>query len=240
MMEKKVLTVISVFLFFVLTVGLSFADDEYDPEELLSTADEELFVRLGIDQDFSEDQGYVNEILVNDTIHQYYVYDGVGTDILMTLFPAPERVMGGNKRLTFYDLWDADYHVSLTMNRTESIPDASAGNCWLRITDYRMRGRGNEHELIILPGEKVYKKFGESETVLFELDSLSPETPIKFDLIRLAGTMYVYADENFLFSCEDDIPYGISFEAGAVLYGMGNRVRCDFDDISIRFLPAEL
>ncbi len=237
-MRKIVLTVIPVFLILFQAVGLAFADDEYDPEELLSIADEEIFIRLGIDQDFSEDQGYVNEILENDTIHEYYVYDGVGTDILMTLFPARYKVMGGNKRLTIPSLWKGNFHISLTMNRIESIPDAAAGNCWIRITNRMPEGSGEENEMIILPGEKASKKTGYSETVLLDLDSLSPDTPIKFDLIRLSGKMYVYADENFLFSFEDEIRRGISFEAGAVLYGMGNRIRCDFDDLSIRYLPG--
>ena len=88
-----------------------------------------------------------------------------------------------------------------------------------------------------MPGEKALKISGTSETVLKELDNLSPETPIKFDFIRLDGTMYVYADEELLFSYKDDILGDVSIEAGAVLYGSGNRIRCDFDDFSIRYLP---
>lgn len=235
MMEKKVFAVIPVLLMILLTAGLCFADDPYDPAELLSIADEELFLRIGPAQDFSEAQGYVNEMPDKDTIHQYYVYDGVGSDVLMTLFPASDKIMGGNKRLSFPEMHMKNFHVSLTLQRTESVPAGAGGNCWIRYSDRILIGSGNEHGVIVYPGEKACEISGRSENVLTDLYGLYPEARIKFDFIRIDGTVYVYADENFLFSCEDNALDVISFEAGAMLYSFGNRIRCDFDDFTVRF-----
>ena len=234
-MGKIVFAVIPVFLVILLTGSLSYADDQYDPAELLSIADEELFLRIGPAQDYSEAQGYVNEILDKDTIHQYYVFDGVGTDVLMTLFPASDKLMGGNKWLSFPDLHAKNFHLSLTLQRTENVPAGAGGNCWIRYSDRLLTGSGHEHGLILYPGEKAFEISDGSEIEVTDLYGLYPEARIKFDFIRIDGTVYVYADGNFLFSFHDNALGGISFEAGAMLYSFGNRIRCDFDDYTVRF-----
>ena len=67
-----------------------------------------------------------------------------------------------------------------------------------------------------------------------DLSDLNPAEMTKFDFIRLAGVMYIYANDKFLFSYEDGIEDTVSFEGGAELNLDGNRVRCVFDNFSMR------
>ena len=107
----------------------------------------------------------------------------------MSLFSAPDKVMGGNKRLVFPEIPAKDFHVSMTLKRTESVPTGAGGNCWIRYSDRMLIGSGNEHGLILFPGEKASVISGNSESLLTDLYGLYPEIPIKFDFIRLDGTM---------------------------------------------------
>ena len=219
----------------------AFCQDEpetIDPQELLKTADSEIFIRSAFNQEFSEDQGYVNEFPNPNTIHQYYIYDGMGTDVLMSFRPAQEAVRTTNKRLTFDQARKDDFHVTFSVWQAENMPSDEGGKCWIRFSNVSMLGKGRESGLIFFPGDQAYyftPVDGEmTYTSVSDMSSVSPLKKIKFDFIRLGGVTYVYADGNFQFSYEDGIKETVSFEAGAELSVDGNRVRCNFDDFSMR------
>jgi hypothetical protein len=46
--------------------------------------------------------------------------------------------------------------------------------------------------------------------------------------------VYVYGNGEFLFSYEDKIKETVSFESGSELSEGGNRIRCDYDDFTMR------
>ena len=211
----------------------------HDPDELLRTADTDIFPRKGFTNDFSEAQGYLNEILGNNVIHQYYVLSGKGTDILTSMLPTAGTVRAANKRLDIADGWDDEFHVSYKMQRTENIPAGRGGGCWIKYSNSVMKAPGSESGVILYPGERAYyfaPVSGKTEyTPIADLYSLNQDEELRFDFIRLEGVTYFYANDRFLFSYEDGIPGNLSFSAGSILYANGNRVRCDFDDFTMTY-----
>ncbi len=210
-----------------------------DPDELLRIADEKIFQRIGFSEKFSRTQGYVNEILDPDVIHQYYVRDGRGTDLLMSMFPAEKTVRTGNKRLNITKGLMDEFHVSYTMQRTENVPSGTGGSCWMRYSNYQHAGSGKESGVILIPGDRAYF-FRQSETdpvcePIADLSELDPDHETVFDFIRLDGVTYFYADGKYLFSYADGITVQVSFEGGAVLNQGGNRIRCDFDNFTMMY-----
>lgn len=231
-----------ILLFLLLAIPVrAFCQDETempDPQELLKTADTDIFIRSAFSQDFSEDQGYVNELPNPDTIHQYYIYDGKGTDLLMSMRPAPEAVRTTNKRLTFDQARKDEFHVTFSVFQAENIPSGEGGRCWIRFSNAALLGKGRESGVILYPGDQAYyftPVDGEmTYQSIADISSVSPFTNVQFDFIRLGGVLYVYANGKFLFSYEDGIKEPVSFEGGAELSENGNRVRCNFDDFSMR------
>ena len=239
MKKKNFLTaVLFILMFASLTV---FAQDEVepvDPERLLRVGDDEIFVRNMFLQDFSEDQGYVNEMPDPNTIHQYYIYKGMGTDMLMSMLPSENTVRMTNKRLTFDQSRKDEFHVTFTVKQAENIPAGRGGKCWIRFSNVILLGKGRESGLILYPGEKAYYFTPVEGEMTYEeagdLSALDPGKKTRFDVIRLGGIVYVYANGNFQFSYEDGIKEAVSFEGGSELSMNGNRIRCDFDDFSMR------
>lgn len=240
MKVKKLL----VFLVLLILGSLSYAvyaqeeDSIINTKHLLETADTDYFVYTGFGHDFTENQGYVNEFPNPQTLHQYYIYDGVGTDLLMTINPSEEKIHTTNKRLKFDQYRAREFHVTYSVERTENIPDEEGGICWIRYSNVILTGAGKESGLIIYPGDQAYLFRPVDGEMVYEpvadLSGLNADRLIKFDFIRLDGTVYVYANEKFVFSVKDNINDHVSFEAGAELFEGGNRVHCTFDDFSIK------
>ena len=219
----------------------AYADDAVetiDPKQLLSTADEEIFVRNAFAQNFSEAQGYVNELPNRTTIHQYYIYNGVGTDLLMSMRPALETVRTTNKRINFDQSRKEEFHVTFSVRQGENIPAGSGGKCYIRLSNVILLGKGRESGLIIYPGDQAYYFTPVDGEMTYEpvgdISSVNPERMTKFDIIRLNNNTYVYADGKYLFNYQDEIKEAVTIEGGAELSLGGNRVRCDFDDFNMR------
>lgn len=244
MKKRKTGLLLLLFMTFILFTGKIFAqqtetaDQVINPERLLSTADEEIFKRFIFSFDFSEDQGYVNEFPNPLTIHQYYIYNGEGSDMLMTMQPSAAVVRTTNKRLTFDQVRDREFHVTYSVSRREDIPEGSGGICWIGYSNILKATQGHESGVIFYPGDHAYFfHYADGEMVynaVGDLSDLIPEETSKFDFIRLDGVTYVYVNDKFRFSYEDGIVDTVSFEGGAELYVDGNRVRCAFDDFSMR------
>ena len=211
-----------------------------EPDELLRVADERYFLRVGNSQTFSQRRNSFNEFLGYDVIHQYYVNDGKGTDILMSMFPSEVNVFTSNPHLNWKDFLGKDYHISVTMLLREDIPSGSGG-CWLRYTNVQTKGNGGESGLILFPGHEAYaispvgNRSDLNYTMVEDLTELNPHEMITFDFIRLDGVSYIYANGTFLFSYVDGFVGNMSFEGGAELYQDGNFVHCDFDDFTMRY-----
>lgn len=220
---------------FLMAADTGFADNEYDPSELLEIVDEQLLKRIGPVQDFSENQGYVNEIDENNVIHQYYISDGAGTDALLSLFPVSEKIISSSKYLDFTETGFRNFHFSLTVHQKELVPDGTGGACWIRCSDVKMKGQGRENGLLIIPGNKMFRVDNGDEKVIFDLSALDPAEPIQFDIIRLDGVVFIYADKEFLFSFSDEISGSLFVDAGSMLFPSGNRVRCDFNDFRLYY-----
>ena len=243
-MAGKILRILSVLMVFTVFSGAVFAQDEQDEEviintkKLLENADTEFFPLMGFTQDYTEDQGYVNEFPDPLTLHQYYIYDGVGTDLLMTIDPSLKPVHMTNKRLQFPQYLSREFHASYSVQRTENIPVGYGGICWLRYSTVVFDGDGKESGLIIYPGDRADLFRPVDGEIVYEmvadLSDISPERLTKFDIIRLNGITYVYVNEQFRFSVEDGIKNPVSFEAGSELFQDGNRVHCTFDDFLIK------
>ena len=241
---KKIIQPLLMLLLLLLFTGIlsAFGQDEESSfvnyQLLLQTADEEIFIRAGFSQDFSENQGYVNEFVNPMTIHQYYIYDGEGSDTLMTMQPSEEVIHTTNKRLKFDNYRKNEFHAKYTVVRREDIPVNEGGICWIRYSDVLSTGVGKESGVIFYPGGKVYHfQPVDGEMVYEEIGDLSdiyPDSPAAFDFIRIDGTTYVYINEKYIMHFEDGISGNVSFEAGAELFQGGNRVRCCFDDFSIK------
>lgn len=241
-MKRNFISLLSVLIFFAFFSCIAVnAQDEgniVNTKQLLEKADVDYFPLMSYGIDFSEDQGYVNEFPNPLTLHQYYIYDGVGSDILMTINPSEERIHISNKRLNFDQYRAREFHVTLSVERTENIPDAEGGLCWIRYSNVIYSGAGKESGLILYPGDQAYLFKPVEGEIAYEpaadLSELNADRQIKFDFIRLDGTIYVYANERFLFSAKDDLTDYVSFEAGSDLLEGGNRVHCTFDDFSIK------
>ncbi len=209
-----------------------------DPQKLLEIVDQEILNKSGLSQNFSENQGYVNEYASDSVIHQYFIYDGVGTDRLISLLPAAETVRTTNKRLSFHHARRPEFHVTYSVRKSQEIPAGEGGRCWIRFSDVGVVGAGNESGIILYPGDGAYflspGDGGTSYEKIADLSSLDPEENVRFDFIRIAGTTYIYTDGAFRFSYTDPISTGVSFDAGAELFEGGNCIRCDFDDFSIK------
>ncbi len=221
-----------------LVLALSSVSAQENPETLLRTADTEIFIKRGFEQNYNETQGCVNEFTGGNVLHQYYIKDGKASDVMTSLQSAPSTVSAANKRLKFDEQRAKGFHVSYRMNRAESIPE-NAGYCWLRYSDAVLAGAGRESGVILYPGEKAYY-FTPVEGVMqyseiADLSSFGPAGNIKIDVIRLNGIAYFYFNGKFAFQYEDGITNPVSFEGGSMLLEGANRIRCDFDDFT--YLP---
>lgn len=223
------------FLFFALLVTFvsSFADT--DPVTLLRTADSEIFIKAGFSQNYDEKQGYTNEFVSGDILHQYFISNGKGSEVLTSLQPSPVSVNVTNKRVKFDDRRAKVFHVSYKLQRTESIPD-NAGYCFFRYSDAVIAGAGRESGVIVYPG---YKAFAYSPvdgvmqySEIADLSGLDIDRNIKADVIRIDGIAYFYFNGSFAFQYEDGIANPVSFEGGTELLEGSNRIRCDFDDFT--------
>ena len=209
-----------------------------NPQHLLETADTEIFVRDAFKQNFSEIQGYVNEFPNPVTVHQYYIMNGEGSDVLMTMQPSEVTVRTTNKRLNFEQIRRNEFHVTYSAARKEDIPAGAGGICWMGYTNRISSGIGKDSGVILYPGDQAYYfTHVDGEEVyesIADLSDLTPEDYTKFDFIRLNGIMYIYVNGVFRFSHDDGINDIVTFEAGSELYQYGNRIRCTFDNFSMR------
>ena len=211
-----------------------------DPDLLLQVADELFFPRVGPDETFWQTQGYLNEVLEGDIIYQYYVRGGMASEVLMSMFPAEISLRAGHLRPSVTRAWEKDYHVTITVLRAEDIPNGSGG-CWLRYSNVRSKGEGGESGLILFPEREAFAitSAGNHHDLVYtpveSLAGLNLNNNIKFDFIRLDGVTFIYANGKYLFSYEDGFNGNMSFEGGVDIYEGGNRVRCDFDNFSMRY-----
>ena len=211
-----------------------------DPDLLLSVADELFFRRVGPDETFWQSQGYLNEVLEGDIIYQHFVREGMGSEVLMSMFPAETTVRAGKLRPSMTQAWERDYHVTITVIRTENVPKG-AGGCWLRYSNIRTKGEGGESGLILFPGREAlaFEPLGNHQDLVYtpvaDLSALNLDSAIKFDFVRLDGVTFIYANGKFLFRFEDGFDGKMSFEGGVEIYEGGNRVRCDFDNFTMRY-----
>ena len=238
-MKNKLMLLI---VFVLVSCMSAFADTDTsintdDPDELLLTVDELLFPREGFSRDFTEEQGYLNEVLPGRIIHQFYVHDGRAGDVLTAVFSADRTVQTSNLRLDFPDSRADNFHTSITVQRTENLPEGS-GDCWIRYSNKMVKSEGYETAVVFIPGDAVYAVSPvdgkPAAAAVADLSALDPDEEIKFDFIRLDGTVYVYADEVFLFTYEDGIPGKVTFDAGTRMLENGNRVCCEFDDFTMQ------
>ena len=213
--------------------------DRAEAKELLLTADEEIFPRMAHTWDFSEAQGYVNEILEPDLIHQFYVYHGTGNDLLMSMLPAAVGSRAGNKRVNMTRWIEDEFHASYSMIRTENLPEGAGGRCWMQYDNSEQKGERYESGVILFPGDKAYVYHtvdGErTYRAVADLSGLDQDEQLKFDFIRLDGVCWVYVNGEFLFTVEDEIIGKVSFEGGSEIYKGGNRVHCEFDNFSMKY-----
>lgn len=209
-----------------------------NPETLLKKADSEIFIKAPFVQNFSEKQGYVNEFVDGDVLHQYFIENGKGTDVLTSLQPSVLDVTTTNKRLKFDDKRAKTFHVSYELQRKESVPENS-GYCWIRYSDTLIVGPGRESGVIVYPGYKAFS-FTPVDGVMkyTEIADLSKYnvSNVITDVIRLDGITYFYFNGNFAFQYEDGITNLVSFEGGSSLFEGGNRIRCDFDNFTFSSL----
>lgn len=210
-----------------------------DAQKLLKTADEKIFPRKGYTWDFSEAQGYVNEILEPGIIHQWYIYYGRGSDVLMSMFPAAAGVRTGNQRLDLTKGLEDEFHASYSLQRTEDLPAGAGGRCWMRYDNSVQKGDLSEAGVILFPGYKAFSYHTDagkrSYTAIADLSGLDQDEVLKFDFIRMDGVCYFYANGDFLFSYEDEVIGSVSFEGGAEIFKGGNRIHCEFDDFAMTY-----
>ena len=164
----------------------------------------------------------------------------MGYEVLMSMFPAEVTARAGKLRPSVTQTWEKDYHVTLTVLWGEDSPSGSGG-CWLRYSNVRSKGEGGESGLILFPEREAFRfePLGNHKDLVYtpvaDLSGLNLDSAIKFDFIRLDGVTYIYANGNYLFSYDDGYKGKMSFEGGAEIYVGGNRVRCDFDNFSMRY-----
>ena len=228
---KKLMILFLILASVLLTFGCVFADE--DPVQLYKRADSEIFIKAGFSQKYDETQGYVNEFVNGDVLHQYFMGKGKMSEVLTSLQPSRENTSVTNKRQKFDDRRAKVFHVSYNVQRVESIPE-NAGYCWIRYSDAVIAGAGRESGVILYPG---YKAFAYSPvdgvmqyTEIADLSQFDIDHSIKTDVIRLDGISYFYFNGVFAFQYEDGIANPVSFEGGTALFEDGNRIRCDFDD----------
>lgn len=228
------------FLFFVLILipvvilGTVFAVDTDDPDVLLATIDNDLFRRTRYFQDYTEIQGYINEFLENDVIHQYYVNFGRATDMLISMTPNKETIRKFNIRTNPAEYHQAEFHVTYTMMRTETIPAKTGGRCWMRYGNMYMKRDGTETCVTLIPGDNAYLVTivdgSQQYEPIADLSFLSQDDMITFDFIRLGGETFFYADSKFLFKYKDGFNSQVSFQGGSELFEGSNLIRCEFDN----------
>ncbi len=228
-------TVLFILLFLIITFCFETVSADVDPQTLLRTADFEIFVKTGYAQDYDDVQGYVNEFLSGDILHQYTVQNGVGSDIQTSLQGSTAVLSTTNKRLNFIDYRAKVFHARYYVQRTEVIPE-DAGYCYVRYSDVANTGVGRESGVILYPGNKAYA-FSPSDgkliyTEIADLSGLNVDGPIRIDVIRLDGVSYFYFDRVFTFQYSDGITNPVAFEGGSEMKKGGNRIRCDFDNFS--------
>lgn len=150
------------------------------------------------------------------------------------LFPLYlKKVISSSKYLNFTETGFRNFHLSLTVQQKESIPKGTGGACWIRCSDVMLKGQGREKGFLIIPGSKILRVDNGAENEIFDLSGLDPSESIQFDIIRLDGVVFIYADKEFLFSFPDEIP-GEAF----ISYSLGDRA-AEKDGWSLFFRPAE-
>ena len=242
MMQRKQILFTVLFLLLFVGTGFTFGQDEEAEtsrfQGLLQIADDQIFMRSVYSQDFSDSQGYVNEFPNPTTIHQYYIYDGQGSDVLMTMIPSEEMIRTTNVRMKFENYLSSDFHVKYTVERKESVPLSGGGFCWVRYSNVLAAGEGRESGVIIYPGEKIYIFTPVDGKMTYEeigdLSAVNPDEPAVLDILRTDGCTYIYVNGNFYTNFKDGITDKVSFESGAELSQGGNRIHCGFDDFSMR------
>ncbi len=230
----KKITILSLLLCVLMVfTGISFADVDYD--DLLRTADSEIFVKAGFIQSYNERQGYINEFTTDNIIHQFFISDGKSSEVLTSLQPSPEIISVSNKLIKFDERRAKNFHVSYVLQRTESIPENS-GYCFIRYSDTVMTGPGRGSGVIVYPGYKAFSFSPVDDVIQFneiaDLSKMDCSERIKVDVIRLDGLAYFYFNDIFVFWYEDGITNTVSFEGGTELFAGSNRIRCDFDDFT--------
>ena len=228
---KKLIILLLLLSVFITLAGSAGAAD--DPQALLRTAKEEIFIKAGFSQNYSETQGYVNEFAAGDVLHQYFIKDGVGTEILTSLQPSPANIMVTNKRLAFADRRAKVFYSSYKVKRTEAIPE-DAGYCWIRYSDQAVAGAGRECGVILYPGHKAFSFAPVDGTIRYteiaDLSDIDMDRQNLLEVIRMDGVSHFYFNGYFAFKYEDGIANPVSFEGGTELHEGMNRIRCDFDD----------
>lgn len=213
--------------------------DVIDPDQLFLTADNTLFLREGPSIKFPAEQHSINEFLDGNILHQYYVRENKITDSLTSMMPADRSVRAGNPKLNFTDFWGVDFHFTLYMSQQDNIPEGSGGLCWFRYSNGIQTGNDSASGLLFYPGGKVYafspSKGAQAYKEIADISMLDPSVQIRFDLIRLDGTVYVYADGTFLFRYTDGLTGPLSPAAGSELFENGNYVMCSYSDLTMRY-----
>lgn len=223
-------------------IGLSAAssaDDEMNPKELLRIADSEIFLRKGPDFSYPADKGVINEKLEGNILHQYWISGFRYTDVLTSMIPSVKQAQTTNQWMRFDQFWGREFHAVFYVQKVENMPKESGGTCWLGYTNILQRGEKYQSGVLLYPGSNAYWYTIENGERVMEpiadLSSLKLSRNIRFDFIRLDGTLFVYANQKFLFRYEDGITDNVSFSAGSELFENGNRVRCEVHDVSILY-----
>ncbi len=240
-MKKKVFSLFATFFILIFAPLNVFCQDEskiIDPDELLRSANDEIFVRSAFVQNFTEQQGIVNEFPDADAFHQYFISKGVATDLIMSIFPSAKIVRTTNKRINFDQFRKNEFHVKFVVRQNENVPSHRGGKCWIRFSNVILLGKGRESGIIVYPGDQAYYFKPVDGEMTYEsiadLSSINPEKKfVRFDFIRLDGTTYVYTNGIFQFQYNDEIKEAVSFEGGSELSLNGNRVSCSFDDFAM-------
>lgn len=211
----------------------AFADE--DPAVLFRRADSEIFVKKPFVQNYWEKQGYVNEFITDDILHQYFIYNDYCTDILMSLHPAEITQRVTNKRIKFDDHRAKVFHQSFEIQRANTIPE-NGGWCYIRYSNSVITGVGRDSGVIVYPGLAAYSyTHQDGEKIINKIANLSNmnvDKKIRVDIIRIDGISYFYFDKQFNFKYEDGISDIVAFEGGSELSEGGNRIECRFDNFS--------
>lgn len=242
MMKKNHGLILLSFLLIWCFVGLSVvnaADDEVDPKKLLRTADSEIFLRKGPDFSYPAAKGVINEKLEGNILHQCWISGFRYSDVLTSMVPAVMQTHTTNQWMRFDQFWGREFHAVLYIQKVEDMPKGNGGACWLGYTNILQRGEKYQSGILLYPGSNAYWFTMENGERVMEpiadLSSLKPTRDIRFDFIRLDGSLFVYANQKFLFRYEDGITDNVSLSAGSELFENGNRVRCEVHDVSVLY-----